>query len=611
MKSLTYLKWFPFIGGNTHDSLIFVPPLMLPVVLPLWHLSLGVVNGFTSLLAWPSDADGKVVEHKGMPFVGFGNDAGPLVVHITIPIGWNPMLPMTIIFGSSNTVFASHSVEVLCDNPIFGEAGQAMSCTLLGPVPVGVDLSCGDPWTMPTDFPILWSTVMVDLSWDDISKGLIEYATAVAMDGLMVAGGQLMKRAGRSFKGPSNTEVLVSKGALKTKKGAADEVTELRKTWKNTTLPPLQDDVAKCGKKVDAAETAEELATAQTQLKQAVKKEKDAEQAYLKRVRRKITRVLDPPTGKARKVLVGDVSVPKQEPGAFYNWTGYKTFEPVAETDGMLAAARREADQLDRNYFGLNVKADQELQDLLKSPQLKKLEATVKDKQAALAARQDEHLTRVVPKKEIDRTAANIKAAQKELDDAKAALSTLKKKKEHVAKAGMGELDLSELSDWQRGWAKIEGSDFSKVSKTDLNTSAGQLDQARNLFWGSMEWTKKAYPGHTTLTKMEKFQYGMLAAGEALLNTINPQKKFGRSLTGKIASTIDKKYDLAGHRAWTKEQLNELGVPETAVASRTIDNESVDELEDDESELRSHQDTKIQSRTIWEDIYHYIGDTGN
>ena len=96
MMSLTYLKWFPFIGYNMHEAM---PVPLPPLVYPVPHLSFGVVNGFTSLFSWPSDSKGKEVTHQGMPFVGFTNDAMPLVPHITLPIIWNPLLPFCILFG--------------------------------------------------------------------------------------------------------------------------------------------------------------------------------------------------------------------------------------------------------------------------------------------------------------------------------------------------------------------------------------------------------------------------------------------------------------------------------------------------------------------------------
>ena len=53
--------------------------------------------------------------------MGRGSDASLVVPHVDVVQGWNPLLPWTILFGSSISVWGTSGVAIGCDNPIFGE----------------------------------------------------------------------------------------------------------------------------------------------------------------------------------------------------------------------------------------------------------------------------------------------------------------------------------------------------------------------------------------------------------------------------------------------------------------------------------------------------------
>lgn len=166
----------PFIGVSVHEAIQpSVPPLPVPAV----HLSFGLLSG-VMLGAFPTlnHDNGDILGNGDIPFVGRMNASGFFVPHITIPFGFQPLLPLTIIFGDSLVMFGSSSVQVATHNLIFGDSTADMGCCVIPNAPLSLNLGCGDKFP-GIDAVVSFGTVEVEMTLDDWITGLIDVAIEV------------------------------------------------------------------------------------------------------------------------------------------------------------------------------------------------------------------------------------------------------------------------------------------------------------------------------------------------------------------------------------------------------------------------------------------------
>ena len=170
-------RWDPFIGFSYHNAVI--PPV--PAPFPQWpHLSLGIVSG-TQLFSQPSNGGDKDILCDGVHLMGRLSDAFPVVPHITFGVGYQPMLPMTILFGSSMSCWGSGKVTLYTGNPIFGSA-EADIATYLGFV-LAPHLACNETYSLPYDVAVGTNTTcQVGFSAGDFTACLIDIAIALATE---------------------------------------------------------------------------------------------------------------------------------------------------------------------------------------------------------------------------------------------------------------------------------------------------------------------------------------------------------------------------------------------------------------------------------------------
>ncbi|AUX42811.1 uncharacterized protein SOCE26_042450 [Sorangium cellulosum] len=133
--------------------------------------------------------------------------------------GWNPLLPWTILFGRSISVWGTSGVTIACDNPIFGETACDLACSPFKTVPFSIHLACNSPVSLPLDFTIVWGTAKAGFTWADFVACLVDIAIEIAMDILMKFGGQI---AGKMWKGAKAAGKGLMKGAKMAAKGTAN-----------------------------------------------------------------------------------------------------------------------------------------------------------------------------------------------------------------------------------------------------------------------------------------------------------------------------------------------------------------------------------------------------
>ncbi|APR88185.1 hypothetical protein A7982_13534 [Minicystis rosea] len=189
-------RWDFFIGYSVHEGQLPVIPPVPPIPMP--HLSFGIVSG-TQLFAQPTAAKHETVLCDGVHLMGRLSDAFPVVPHLTYPMIWQPMLPLTILFGSSTSCWGSGKVVLQTSNPIFGNA-EADIATYLGFV-LGPHIGCNEPFSAPLDIAFATNTTcQVGFGWGDLAACLIDIAIQLAMEVVMKGAGDAVGTAFRKFK---------------------------------------------------------------------------------------------------------------------------------------------------------------------------------------------------------------------------------------------------------------------------------------------------------------------------------------------------------------------------------------------------------------------------
>lgn len=208
-------RWDYFIGISIHDALI--PPAPVPARLP--HVSVGLVSG-TQLFSQPSNGGKKDVLADGVHIMGRLGDAFPVVPHITAGVGYQPILPFTILFGSSTTCWGSGKVMLWTRSPIFGNSTADIGSYLA--FMLAPHIACNEPISAPFDIAIgTNSTVQVGFGWGDLAACLIDIAVAIAVELVMKGAGDAVTTVTRKIKASKAVKQVAK---LKVAAKQADEV---------------------------------------------------------------------------------------------------------------------------------------------------------------------------------------------------------------------------------------------------------------------------------------------------------------------------------------------------------------------------------------------------
>jgi hypothetical protein len=127
--------------------------------------------------AWPAGlATNKVqrtssVRHRGQEIILMYHDCGPCLLHLTLPLTANVLLPTIILFSKRKIVFTSSTVRM---------NGKPVGCTG-ATIPM---LTCGDPASTATAFPIssFTNTVRVGMTTGDLAAGWSNIFVSMVID---------------------------------------------------------------------------------------------------------------------------------------------------------------------------------------------------------------------------------------------------------------------------------------------------------------------------------------------------------------------------------------------------------------------------------------------
>src|SRR5262245_8178137 len=107
MQCKPIFEYSPIAGPlHLHVALIPAPPVPFVPWEYYPHWMMYIASG-THLMAYVSKGHGHDVRIGGIHTLGRGSDAGPIVPHLGWGVAWNPLLPFTILFGSSNSVWGA------------------------------------------------------------------------------------------------------------------------------------------------------------------------------------------------------------------------------------------------------------------------------------------------------------------------------------------------------------------------------------------------------------------------------------------------------------------------------------------------------------------------
>lgn len=198
LPSNAHLNIHPFVGYCRHDY----PPS--PVIYNFIDFS--VVHGVTGLFAWPTAAfpyppakkpDRGGILDMGLPMEGAGTDATFIVPHVPVPPMMSYMLPLLILFGSSEILMASSKTRIWCRGLVLaGELEKPVGCCMFPYIPLSLNLQCWDikrgassiGAPMPTDVVVAPNTVQVGISFSDYVAVILEWGTQVLLAVLMSSG---------------------------------------------------------------------------------------------------------------------------------------------------------------------------------------------------------------------------------------------------------------------------------------------------------------------------------------------------------------------------------------------------------------------------------------
>jgi hypothetical protein len=214
-QHVAHLQWHGFIGFSLHPGLL-AGPVPVPVK-RLPHVSFSVlnglipipypgVNGVGGLGSLTSNAVGREVSSWGLPMVGRTNDAGFIVPHVSIP-PTNWILPLTILFGGSDSFMGSSQVRIPCYKGLLQMLGGGGSteefdtaACVFPQVPISLNFGCFEPILAPLDVTIAPNNTLVGLTWKDLLNCAIDFALAAAVELLMAGGGAAVGKAGKKAK---------------------------------------------------------------------------------------------------------------------------------------------------------------------------------------------------------------------------------------------------------------------------------------------------------------------------------------------------------------------------------------------------------------------------
>lgn len=177
--------WDPTLGMNAHTYWSGPP---VPNT-PTFAFEMIATQMWTAGYLLGQNKFTKKTNHKGVPICIDDHDIGILIPDITIPFV-NSYYCIMWPFSGRKMTFTCSKVKM---------EGKPTSCSQLLPIPMPM-MTCGDPLTLPTAFPIInsFNNVIVGMTIADLVLGIIKIAVSVAIDAIFEWGpvANLFKKSG-------------------------------------------------------------------------------------------------------------------------------------------------------------------------------------------------------------------------------------------------------------------------------------------------------------------------------------------------------------------------------------------------------------------------------
>jgi hypothetical protein len=135
---------------------------------------------------------------------------------------YQPLLILTILFGSSMAVWGSSGTSIAVHSTILGNGSQSMACSCFPYLATSLHLGCSWPVPFPLDVPVLFGNTWVGFTWGDFVAGLIDIAIQCAIEVATLAVGSLLKKVPFSA-GLKLLKGFVAKAAEETAEEAAEK----------------------------------------------------------------------------------------------------------------------------------------------------------------------------------------------------------------------------------------------------------------------------------------------------------------------------------------------------------------------------------------------------
>jgi hypothetical protein len=195
LPSNAHLIVHGFIGYCTHNDVIAGVPTIVG------YVDFGVVNGVTGTFSWPTAKFAYPPAREperggalawGLPMEGRETDATLIVPHVPVSpmLAAGPLLPLTILFGSSAILMGSHKTRIWCKplSPLVAETEKPVGCCLFPYIPISLNLQCweiGSKKLGPVGAPVM-SDVVVAPNTVQVGVEFTDYLTVIVEWGIQV-----------------------------------------------------------------------------------------------------------------------------------------------------------------------------------------------------------------------------------------------------------------------------------------------------------------------------------------------------------------------------------------------------------------------------------------
>ncbi len=171
MLPCNVMKWTdPLLSLDVHNAII--PPSPTPVPLPYFHgsfLGHGVIGSKSKFSGSPETIAKHPILTTGIQPMLQGTDTGYFDVHIGNPA--NVLLPITIAFSSSKSLFVASTVQM-------NDAPTTAAVLIM----VNLNLNCNFPVSLPNGYVFSFNTVQAGMSIGDILAGIVSGVLQMLVD---------------------------------------------------------------------------------------------------------------------------------------------------------------------------------------------------------------------------------------------------------------------------------------------------------------------------------------------------------------------------------------------------------------------------------------------